>query len=62
MLLVAVLPALTSSRQMSDLLNDIKLPDDVPFVAVILAGEFPESSISGGGGYRVWQLYGNGPT
>ena len=54
-LAVRVWPLLTSASEMEDLLRDLRLPDNVPFVAVYLLGNFPMTQKSLGG-FHVWSL------
>ncbi|MDM0002894.1 hypothetical protein QTI24_30190 [Variovorax sp. J22P240] len=55
-LLVAVRPALTAIPDMEALLRRLDLPNNIPFTAVYVGGDFPTSSYAQGG-YKAWQVH-----
>lgn len=55
-LVISIHPSLTSSKEMNSLIEEISIPQIIPFTAVYLAGNFPHSSDGSQPGYHCWKL------
>jgi hypothetical protein len=54
-LIINIIPYLTSSQEIEDKLQEIKIPKTNPFLKIYLTGDFPCSTKSQGG-YKCWEI------